>query len=160
MRVALISVGRLKAGPEREIFERYRQRFAQTGRGIGLDPFVETEISESSRGSSGERRKEEASLVLKKLPKNSKLIVLDEKGAALNSEKFAARLSRFRDDGIQALAFAIGGPDGHGREAIDAAEMRLSLGPMTLPHGLARIVLMEQLYRAATILAGHPYHRG
>jgi 23S rRNA (pseudouridine1915-N3)-methyltransferase len=87
-------------------------------------------------------------------------VVLDATGRALSSEAFARFLAESRDGGAKEMAFLIGGPDGHGPAVLDAATLKLSLGPMTLPHGLARIVLAEQLYRASTILAGHPYHRG
>jgi 23S rRNA (pseudouridine1915-N3)-methyltransferase len=86
-------------------------------------------------------------------------VCLDPGGEPLSSEAFAALLAKFRDDGTEGVAFMIGGADGLGRDALAKAVKRLSLGLMTLPHGLARVVLAEQIYRAATILAGHPYHR-
>jgi 23S rRNA (pseudouridine1915-N3)-methyltransferase len=119
----------------------------------------EIEISESARRSVDERRNEEASELLNRLPNGALLIALDEKGSQLDSSAFAKRLAKYRDEGMRDIAFAIGGADGHGPALLSAASMRLALGPLTLPHGLARIVLTEQLYRAATILAGHPYHR-
>jgi len=86
-------------------------------------------------------------------------VALDEHGRSLSSEAFAQWIAERRDGGAKTLAFLIGGPDGHSTEALKPATLKLSLGTMTLPHGLARVVLAEQLYRAATILAGHPYHR-
>jgi 23S rRNA (pseudouridine1915-N3)-methyltransferase len=87
------------------------------------------------------------------------LICLDRSGTQLGSESFAQTLAKFRDGGAQGLAFFVGGADGLGLTASFEADFVLSLGPLTLPHGLARIVLAEQIYRAITILAGHPYHR-
>ncbi len=93
------------------------------------------------------------------LPPDAVTIVLDERGTSISSEDFARRLARLRDEGAGDVAFLIGGPDGLAEDVRTAAHVKLALGAMTLPHGLARIVLAEQLYRAATILAGHPYHR-
>jgi 23S rRNA (pseudouridine1915-N3)-methyltransferase len=87
------------------------------------------------------------------------MVALDEQGRSMSSDRFAQWLREARDGGAKTAGFMIGGPDGHGEEALGAARLKMSLGPMTLPHGLARIVLAEQLYRAVTILAGHPYHR-
>jgi 23S rRNA (pseudouridine1915-N3)-methyltransferase len=86
-------------------------------------------------------------------------IVLDERGKGHTSAQFAKMLGEARDAGHRGAAVLIGGPDGHGPAARDAADLLLSLGPMTLPHGLARVILAEQVYRAITILSGHPYHR-
>jgi 23S rRNA (pseudouridine1915-N3)-methyltransferase len=160
VRVTLAMVGRLKAGAERELYERYRDRFEATGRTIGLGPVQEIEIAESARGSPNERRKEEAEALLAKIPPGAILVALDEAGQAPTSEALARKIAQFRDEGAAGVVFAIGGADGHGQALMDAAALRLALGPMTLPHGLVRIVLAEQLYRVATILAGHPYHRG
>ena len=102
----------------------------------------------------------EAKALLAKLPASHKLIGLDRGGDQLGSEEFAQLLAKFRDGGAQGLAFLIGGAEGLGLTALFKAERVISLGPMTLPHGLARVVLAEQLYRAGTLLTGHPYHRG
>jgi 23S rRNA (pseudouridine1915-N3)-methyltransferase len=159
MRVTVAAVGRLKAGAERELFERYRDRFGPTGRQSGFGPLKEIEIQESSRGSARERREEEASVLLGRIGGEALLIALDETGKAVTSAEFAQRLASYRDNGTREIAFAIGGADGHGSAVSEQAAQTLSLGAMTLPHALARVVLAEQLYRAATILAGHPYHR-
>jgi 23S rRNA (pseudouridine1915-N3)-methyltransferase len=87
------------------------------------------------------------------------IVALDERGRDFNSQDFARWLGTRQDAGARHAAFLIGGPDGHGAEVLAAAALQLCLGRLTLPHGLARAVLAEQLYRAATILAGHPYHR-
>lgn len=159
MRVTVAAVGRLKAGAERDLFERYRDRFGPIGRQNGLGPMKEIEIQESSRGSARERREEEATQLLRKIGGEALLVALDETGKGMTSAGFAERFARYRDEGTGEIAFAIGGADGHGSAVSERAVQTLSLGAMTLPHGLARVVLAEQLYRAATILAGHPYHR-
>ena len=101
----------------------------------------------------------EATLILEALPARARLIALDERGAMWSSRGLADRLAAWRDQGVAELAFAIGGADGLGAEVLDRADTILSLGPMTWPHLLVRSLLLEQLYRAQQILAGHPYHR-
>lgn len=159
MHITIAAIGRLKAGADRALFDRYRDRFGPVGRQTGLGPMKEIEISESARGSVSERCDEEAAQLLRRIGGDAIVIALDETGKAMSSVRFAGMLGRYRDDGAGEIAFAIGGADGHGRALRERAKLALSLGEMTLPHGLARIVLAEQLYRAATILAGHPYHR-
>lgn len=159
MRLILAAVGRLKDGPERELYSRYAERIDGAGRALALGPLRLVEVPESRAGSVAARKDDEAERLLKAAAGAEARIVLDEAGAQLPSTAFARQLAVRRDTGVETLAFLIGGPDGHGRAALDAATLKLSLGAMTLPHGLARIVLAEQIYRAATILAGHPYHR-
>jgi 23S rRNA (pseudouridine1915-N3)-methyltransferase len=159
MRLLIAAVGRLKQGPERELFAHYMARAEAAGRMLGFSPLSVIEVPESKAGTAPLRCQDEAAALLAKLPSPHKLICLDPKGKAMTSEAFAGRLAKFRDEGTRALAFLIGGADGLGKEALKHADVVLSLGSMTLPHGLARIVLAEQLYRAATILSGHPYHR-
>ena len=101
----------------------------------------------------------EAALILAALPARARLIALDQRGAMWSSRTLADRLAAWRDQGVVELAFAIGGADGLGGEILDRANATLSLGPMTWPHLLVRSLLLEQLYRAQQILAGHPYHR-
>ncbi len=160
MRVVLAAVGRLKDAEERAIVARYTQRFDQTGRALGLGPLTVVELPESRAATSPERKIDEAQRLLKAAGTAGLVIALDVEGRSHSSEAFAKLIAKYRDNGVKSAAFLIGGPDGHGDAALDAAGIKLSLGPMTLPHGLARVVLAEQLYRAATILAGHPYHRG
>ncbi len=159
MQLLIAAVGRLKQGPERELFAHYLARAEAAARTLGLAPVSVIEVPESKAGTAPLRCQDEAAALLAKLPTPHKLIGLDRNGKAMTSEAFAGRLAKFRDEGIRALAFVIGGADGLGEKALSRADLTLSLGPMTLPHGLARIVLAEQLYRAATILSGHPYHR-
>jgi 23S rRNA (pseudouridine1915-N3)-methyltransferase len=158
MRLIVAAVGRLKDA-EGELCERYVKRFDASGRGLGLGPLSISELSESRAASAEARKADEAARLLKAASAAPARVVLDESGKALSSEAFAKWIAQTRDDGCKGLAFLIGGPDGHGPGAIEGAALKLSLGPMTLPHGIARAVLIEQLYRATTILAGHPYHR-
>lgn len=160
MRVLLAAVGRLKEPEEREIVARYAKRFDQTGRALGLGPLVFVELPESRAVTAAERKNDEAQRLLKAAGSAGLKIALDVEGRSHPSEAFAKLIAKHRDGGAKSAAFLIGGPDGHGDAALQAADVKLSLGAMTLPHGLARVVLVEQLYRAATILAGHPYHRG
>ena len=159
MEVAVVAVGRLKAGPERELCGRYLERAAKAGRRLGLGGFSVTEIAESRAARPMDRRAAEADAIRAALGATGRLVCLDEAGEALTSEAFAAFLRRSADEGRPRLAFAIGGPDGLDRGLVAAADLTLSLGRMTWPHQLARILLAEQLYRATTILSGHPYHR-
>ena len=159
MRLIVAAVGRLKDGAERELLEKYRSRFEAAGRRLGLGPAVWHEVSESRAGTPAQRCSEEASALLKLARDAERVIVLDIGGKPLSSDAFAGTLARMRDGGAKAAAMLIGGPDGLAPAILEAAHLKLSLGAITLPHGLARIVLAEQLYRAATILAGHPYHR-
>jgi 23S rRNA (pseudouridine1915-N3)-methyltransferase len=158
MRLIVAAVGRLKDA-ERDLCERYQKRFDAAGRALGLGPLSICELSESRAASAVTRKAEEAGRLLKAAASASALVVLDEGGKALASEAFAKWLAQTRDGGCKGLAFLIGGPDGHGADVVQGAALKLSLGAMTLPHGLARVVLIEQLYRATTILSGHPYHR-
>ena len=158
MRLIVAAVGRLKDA-ERDLCERYQKRFDAAGRALGLGPLSICELSESRAASAVARKAEEAARLLKAAAPATVRVVLDEGGKALASEAFAKWLAQTRDGGCKGLAFLIGGPDGHGPEAVQGAALKLSLGAMTLPHGLARAVLVEQLYRATTILSGHPYHR-
>ncbi len=158
MRLIVAAVGRLKDA-ERELCARYAKRFDQTGRSLGLGPLAIAEINESRAASAGARRSDEAARLIKAAGPAEQHIVLDESGKALSSAQFSTFLAQRRDAGCKGLALLIGGPDGHGPEVSSGAALKLSLGAMTLPHGLARAILVEQLYRAATILSGHPYHR-
>jgi 23S rRNA (pseudouridine1915-N3)-methyltransferase len=159
VRVVIAAIGRLKESGERDLFARYQTRFDQTGRGVALGPLTLAELPESRHQDAAQRKSDEAARLLRATIGTSVIIALDETGRHYTSAVFANRLARLRDDGIAGVAFVLGGPDGHGGDVIAAADYALALGPMTLPHGLARVILAEQLYRAATILSGHPYHR-
>jgi 23S rRNA (pseudouridine1915-N3)-methyltransferase len=153
MRLSIIAVGRLKDGPERDLYLKYAKRIDEAGRGVALGPLTLSELPEARQASATQRRSDEAARIVAGAGAAEFAVALEA------GEAFARFLAARRDEGLRTMAFLIGGPDGHGDQARRHARLTLSLGPMTLPHGLARIVLAEQLYRAATILAGHPYHR-
>lgn len=159
MRLTIAAVGRLKDGAERVLVDRYVARIGN-GRATGLGPLVEHEVAESRRPGVAERQAEEAQRLRKASGEAAVLVALDETGRSLTSADFARWIGSRRDAGSRDIAFLIGGADGLDAGLRTSAGLVLSLGPMTLPHGLARTVLAEQLYRATTILSGHPYHRG
>ncbi len=159
MRILIAAVGKLKDDEERGIVARYAKRFDQSGKPLGLGPLTITELTESRATSVDARKADEAARLLKAAGDAGLKIALDAAGRHYASDVFAKLLGKQADSGVKACAFLIGGPDGHGDEVMKAADFKLALGHMTLPHGLARVILTEQLYRAATILAGHPYHR-
>ena len=159
MKLAIVSIGKLKGDAEAVLVRRYGERLDALARQTSLGPLTSIEISESRSQSANERRKQEAEALLARCPPGFLLVPLDERGGLITSDEFAGRLRGWRDAGTPGVAFAIGGADGHGAGVLEAAALTLSLGRMTLPHGMARAVLVEQLYRAATIIAGHPYHR-
>lgn len=158
MKISILSVGRLKSGPEQTLFNRYCDLFNAQARALKIAPVGLIELAESRADTAPARKKEEADLLLAKLAPGARLIALDEHGQQLTSEQFSAMIERLRLEAMDA-AFALGGADGHGEKVLTAAHFVLALSPMTLTHGLARIVLAEQLYRALTIISGHPYHR-
>ena len=159
MKVGVVAVGRLKQGPERELAARYAGRFGAAGKALGLGGPTIVEIAESQLRSATERRAQEGQAILAALDPDPVLIALDENGKASSSAEFAADLGRMRDSGRRAVVYAIGGADGLGDAVRAKAAAILSFGRMTMPHQLVRVMLLEQLYRAATILSGHPYHR-
>ncbi len=159
MRILIAAVGRLKDPEERAIVARYAQRFDQTGKSLGLGPLAFVELPEGKADNAPARKADEARRLIAVADKSALTVVLDGGGKLLSSDTFAKFLQQHADAGAKACSFLIGGPDGHGEAALRGATLTLSLGPMTLPHGLARVVLTEQLYRSATILTGHPYHR-
>ena len=155
MRLHLCVVGRLRAGPERDLIDDYLKRFDRTGRPLGLGPVQEHEVEDrKSLGMSAE-----AALLERACPAGAVRVMLDERGSVMSSPDFAQRLARWRDGGVQDLALFIGGADGLDPGLRDSADAALSFGAMVWPHALVRVMLAEQLYRAATILAGSPYHR-
>jgi 23S rRNA (pseudouridine1915-N3)-methyltransferase len=159
MRLLIAAIGKLKQGPERELFAHYLGRAEAAGRKLHLSPLDVVEIAEAKGATPQARMEAEARSLLAKRPASHKLICLERGGTQLGSKDFAQILARYSDTGAQGVAFFIGGADGLGLSASFKADLMLSLGPMTLPHGLARIVLAEQIYRAMTLLSGHPYHR-
>ncbi len=159
MRLIIAAVGRLKDGPERTLFEKYRDRFEPLAKRLGLAPVTWHEIGESRAADTAKRREEEGTALLKLTREAEFIIALDERGKHLTSDNFAKTLAKTRDGGAKTAGIIIGGPDGFSDAVRDAARLQVALGAMTLPHQLVRVLLAEQLYRAATILSGHPYHR-
>jgi 23S rRNA (pseudouridine1915-N3)-methyltransferase len=159
MRVTLFAVGRLKAGQEADLAGRYLDRLGKAGSAVGLDYARTIEIAESRAQTADLRKKDEARELERVSPQGAALIVLDERGKSLDSPEFAALLARLRDDGRRDLVIAIGGADGFDPEVRQKADAVVSFGKMTWPHQMVRVKLAEQLYRATTILSGHPYHR-
>ncbi|MFK4810881.1 23S rRNA (pseudouridine(1915)-N(3))-methyltransferase RlmH [Devosia sp. ZW T5_3] len=159
MRVTIVAVGRMKAGPEREMVARYLDRAIGGGKPLALTGFDVIELTESRAGSSASRKADEAKALRAALP-DGIVVALDERGKAIGSQAFAHQIGRWRDDGRPAASFIIGGADGLDPAFVAAADLVLSFSPLTWPHQLVRIMLAEQLYRTTTILSGHPYHRG
>ncbi|SDY18869.1 23S rRNA (pseudouridine(1915)-N(3))-methyltransferase RlmH [Citreimonas salinaria] len=155
MRVHLCVVGRLRAGPERALIDDYLSRFDKTGRALGLGPARVVEVEDKRGGGMAA----EAALLRRAVPDGSYLCILDERGRVMDSPTFADEIAARRDQGRGDMAFVIGGADGIDPALRAEADMALSFGAMVWPHMLARVMLAEQLYRAASILAGSPYHR-
>jgi 23S rRNA (pseudouridine1915-N3)-methyltransferase len=159
MRIVVAAVGRLKRGSESELSERYRKRAAQTGRQLGLRDVEIVEVRESRAADAGKRMIEESIALANIIPQDAAVVLLDSHGESLDSARFASQLAKWRANGRPAIVFLIGGADGLATSLHEKAELRLSFGGATWPHQLVRIMLLEQLYRATTILTGHPYHR-
>ena len=155
MKLHICAVGRMRAGPERAIFDDYMLRAERTGRALGLGAATLHEVEDKKGGGLDA----EAALLERALPQGAMRVALDERGRLLTSPDFAARLAGWRDMGRSDLAFIIGGADGIAPSLRETADFTLSLGKMVWPHMLARVMLSEQIYRAMTILTGGPYHR-
>jgi 23S rRNA (pseudouridine1915-N3)-methyltransferase len=156
MHLHLIAVGRAKPGPLRELYQLYSARLNNTA---ALGPLSLREVEEKRALKGQERKGREAELLLGAVPEGARLIALDERGKELDSPQLAGKLGEWRDDGIRDTAVVIGGADGLDARVRQRADLVLAMGRLTWPHMLVRAMLAEQLYRAATILAGHPYHR-
>ncbi|MGR3591176.1 23S rRNA (pseudouridine1915-N3)-methyltransferase [Limimaricola soesokkakensis] len=155
MRVRICAVGRMKSGPERALVEDYTARFDRTGRALGLGPLMITEVDDRKGGGMAA----EAALLDRAIPDGAVICAMDERGREMSSPDFANMLAGWRDQGRAEVAFVIGGADGIDPALRSRADAMLSFGPMVWPHMLVRAMLSEQLYRAASILAGAPYHR-
>jgi 23S rRNA (pseudouridine1915-N3)-methyltransferase len=151
MRLQIIAIGRLKAGPLLDLAQEYARRITT--------PLTISEVEERRKLPAAELKLRENELLLAALPKGATVVALDAGGKQVSSENFAALVARWRDDGAHDLAFLIGGADGLSPATLARADVTLSLGTMIWPHLLARVMLLEQLYRAQQIMAGHPYHR-
>ncbi|MBM3569421.1 MAG: 23S rRNA (pseudouridine(1915)-N(3))-methyltransferase RlmH [Alphaproteobacteria bacterium] len=152
MRLVIAAVGRARGDPSAALTAAWLERLPW--------PATLVEIEERGRFAPAARKAAEAKKLLAAIPAGATLVALDPAGRTLSSEAFAAQLGRWRDQGLRELAFVIGGAEGLDQALLARAALRLSFGPMVFAHLLARAMLAEQLYRASTILAGHPYHRG
>jgi len=159
LRVHVAAIGKVKAGPERQLIERYGARFTDLARALGMSGIALHELSESPARRGEDRMAEEATRLASTIPHGAGTIVLDERGAPVDSAAFAALLRHARDRGQSDLVFVIGGADGLGPVLRAKADAMIGFGAMTIPHQLVRVLLYEQIYRAATLIAGHPYHR-
>lgn len=155
MKVSICAVGRLRGGPEKDLIDDYLKRFDRTGRALALGPSSILEVEGRKGGGMGA----EATLLSRVIPDGALICTMDERGAVLTSPDFAAKLGNWRDQGRSDVAFVIGGADGIDPGLCSRANFALSFGAMVWPHMLVRVMLAEQLYRAASILAGAPYHR-
>ena len=151
MKITIACIGRAGRGPERDLYEHYAGRIRW--------PLTLRELEEKKKLPPAELVRREGELLLGAVPDRAVLVALDRRGKVLDSEGFARRLERWRDDSVSDVAFLIGGADGHGEAVLGKAGLVLSFGAMTWPHLLARAMLAEQIYRAQQLLAGHPYHR-
>ena len=155
MRVHICAVGRLRKGPERDLVTDYLTRFDRTGRALALGPCLEHDVDERK----AQTMQDQALALERVLPEGAITVALDERGDMLDSRSFAQFIAATRDAGASDMAFVIGGADGLEPALRDAARRRISFGAMVWPHMLVRVMLAEQIYRAATILSGSPYHR-
>jgi 23S rRNA (pseudouridine1915-N3)-methyltransferase len=151
VRILIAAVGRAKPGPHLELQRLYGDRLSW--------PLTVSEVEEKRKLSPAERCQRESEMLLARVPDRAVIVALDERGSTLTSAAFAQKIAKWRDTGAGDLAFLIGGADGHADSLRERADFLLSLGTMTWPHLLVRGMLLEQLYRAQQILAGHPYHR-
>ena len=159
MHLLVISIGKLKQGPERELAERYRDRFDDIGRKLGFRGLAIHEISESRARDASTRINEEAAAISALIPEKAVVVALDERGSSVDSASFARHIGKWRDESVPHNVFIIGGADGLSPELRRKAKLSIAFGSATWPHQMVRVMLLEQIYRAATILAGHPYHR-
>jgi len=151
VKLKIAAIGRAGRGPERDLYEHYARRIRW--------PLTLRELEEKRKLPAAEMIKREGELLLAAVPQKAVMVALDRRGKVLDSEAFAGRLRRWRDDSVSEIAFLIGGADGHGEPLLERATLAVSFGAMTWPHLLARAMLAEQIYRAQQLLAGHPYHR-
>jgi 23S rRNA (pseudouridine1915-N3)-methyltransferase len=159
MRLQVLAIGRLKAGPEKTLAQEYQSRLEGLGRKAGITKLQVTDFVESQAQTASQRQNEEAKILAAALSPKAFTLVLDERGKPFTSEAFSKLLQRHLDHGTPDLAFLIGGPDGHSTATRKNCGQLISLGEMTWPHRLVRVMLLEQIYRAVTIMVNHPYHR-
>jgi 23S rRNA (pseudouridine1915-N3)-methyltransferase len=159
MKIGIAAIGLLKSGPEKELATDYEQRIIGVGRTAGITGFQVQDWAESKAATADLRKLEEAKRLWSAVPDDGVAIVLDERGKPLTSPEFAKLIEQQAQGGTRSLHFMIGGPDGHAADTRTKAFKTLSFGPMTFPHRLLRVMLLEQIYRSVTIIVNHPYHR-
>ncbi len=159
MRLMIAAIGKAGNSPEADLVRRYEARIVKAGRSLGITALDMRELPESRAQDVERRKQDEAQALLALVPAGFHIVVLDERGDNLTSPQFAARLDQARESGVAGLAFLLGGPDGHGAAVASRAQWRVAFGAATWPHVLARVLLVEQVYRALTLMSGHPYHR-
>ena len=159
MKIKLIAVGRLKPGPEADLIKDYQRRFDGLSGTLGFGKLEIRELELKKRIDGPERKRLEGALILGEIPQGAHVIALDERGKTETSKSFAARLAAKRDEGVRDLVLVIGGADGLSDEVRARADQLIGFSPLTWPHMLVRVMATEQLYRALSILAKHPYHR-
>ena len=159
MKLKISAIGKLKSGPEEELFSRYMKRSRAAAIQLGFRELSLQEFSESKNATASARKQHEGQLLLSSTKAEGVLLTLDENGRDFTSAQFAEFLSSERDAGTAELVFVLGGADGLDRQLLNKAKVSIRLGQMTWPHQIARILLAEQIYRSMTILSGHPYHR-
>jgi 23S rRNA (pseudouridine1915-N3)-methyltransferase len=159
VRLHIIAVGFGRGTQEAALSEDYLGRAAQMGKRMGIGSVLCEEVAVSKDRDVKKRVADEAGRLARRVPDGAHIVVLDAKGKGMTSEDFAEMLGALRDAGTKDLAFVIGGPDGLTALPGKRAGRSLAFGPQTWPHLLVRAMLSEQIYRALTILAGHPYHR-
>ncbi len=159
MRLQISAIGKMKAGPEQQLFKRYLERATKTGSQLGITGIRLVELPESRADEIQLRKTQEAESLIKSIPENYTIIAFDENGTDMPSVEFANILARHKDNSTAGIVYLLGGADGHGKLILSRAAKTIRLGRMTWPHQIARILLMEQIYRAMTIISRHPYHR-
>jgi 23S rRNA (pseudouridine1915-N3)-methyltransferase len=159
MRLTIAAVGRLKDGPERDLAERYCKRAVQTGRSVGITGLDIVEIKESRASDPARRMLEESIAIANVIPERAVVVLLDQRGESLSSSDFAGHLQAWRTEDKPTVVFIVGGADGLAPGLKDKSQLTLAFGAATWPHQMVRVLLLEQIYRAVTILSGHPYHR-
>ena len=159
MRLIIATIGKLKSGPEQALVERYVKRAASGLKNTGFGKFEILELPESRKPQTIQRQEDEGQRLLDKLPSSFQLVVFDERGKSLSSEGFADYLGSSAEGGASDLVMVIGGPDGVSTNLREKADLVVSFGKLTMPHQIVRALVAEQIYRATTILSGHPYHR-
>ena len=159
MKLSLHAVGRMKNGPERELFARYFDRASASGKQQGIHPIIVKEYSESKAQRGPDRKRQEGDEILGNIDASSFVIALDERGKTLSSPDFADLIGRARDDGAKEVVFVIGGADGLDDAVRKRAQRTVAFGAMTWPHQIVRVLAAEQIYRAISIMGNHPYHK-